>query len=149
MLGWKSPAGVIGLGFSHRFGRFVIPAVAVGVGGPEGMNLSIGNEARIGSYGRSELRAFTYWTYVTGSRDEWDDTHGTTVSSGGALKVGATIRFGIPQFIAILGAGYAWFLSMPLYEERGPSGAFSVPANEYDPYFEPGFVVRLEIALPF
>lgn len=148
MIGWKAPVGMIGLGFNYEMVPHVRPAVALGIGGPEGMHLSLGCETELFSIRDLDVGAFAYWSYVSGSRDVTDNTRSTEVTSGGALKIGGSLRFDLAEFTIVIGGGCAWFVNMPLYEEKSPNASFTLPADQYDSYFDPGLLVRLGIAFP-
>lgn len=147
-IGARTPAGMIGAQLAVELLPLVIPSVAAGFGAAEGMNYSFGLESRLLRYGHLEMRALGAFTLTRGSEDEINATTTTSIGPGNMFKVGGTLRWRTRELHILLGGGYAWFNSMPSYTRTSSQGTVVVDATEMDPWFEPGPMFLVGLAIP-
>lgn len=121
--GYQSPAGVVG-GIAGLYVRpYFIPAVAYGFGGPEGMNLSVGNEVKMAINRKIDLIGWVYWTFANGKRHDIAENHYYVTSSSDLLKVGASYILEMGHTDVSFGLGYAWFTDPPHVTGTVPEGS--------------------------
>jgi hypothetical protein len=117
--GLHSPSGLFGIGIGIPWGQRFTPAVAAGFGGgAEGKHVSAGAEFHITALDSTNVAAFGYWTYTTGRENVDDGRYGSRTTEGQMLKLGAAFMSHMGGTQVVVRAGYAWFVQVPMVEER-------------------------------
>jgi hypothetical protein len=111
--GYRAVVGVLGVNVGFPLRCQFVPAMAVGVGFPEGGHLSLGMEHRTVRTTAVEVGPYAYWSYVTG-RNHGESAWGhTKVSAGQMVKCGAYVALKERKITCVLRVGYAWALDRP------------------------------------
>lgn len=146
MAGWNTPAGYIGLAGGVRMSQWLQPTAACGLGGQEGINLSIGNDFTQALNRKVLFRAWGYWTMGMGRREQVATDHHYTTDRSQLLKVGISFAIPVGRLDLDLGGGYSWFLQRGAVTASVPDGVSDL-SSEYANNLQDGMVVRVGIGL--